>query len=75
MLNLFAAYADEEETEVQVVETRPSTSRTSSSPRKKKENEPKIFNLFSQENMLFPQKAYATAAIFPLREDAFGADD
>lgn len=51
MLNLFAAYADEEETEVQVVETRPSTSRTSSSPRKKKENEPKIFNLFSQENM------------------------
>lgn len=51
MLNLFAVYADEEETEVQVVETRPSTSRTSSSPRKKKENEPKIFNLFSQENM------------------------
>lgn len=51
MLNLFAAYADEEETEVQVVETSPSTSRTLSSPRKKKENEPKIFNLFSQENM------------------------
>lgn len=51
MLNLFAAYADEEETEVQVVETSPSTSRTLSSPRKKKENEPIIFNLFSQENM------------------------
>lgn len=51
MLNLFATYADEEETEVQVVESSPSTSRTSSSPRKKKENEPKIFNLFSQENM------------------------
>ena len=51
MLNLFAAYADEEDREAQVVETRPSPSRAPLSPRKKKENEPEMFNLFSQENM------------------------
>ena len=51
MLNLFAAYADEEQAEVQVVESRPSPSRTPSASRKKKGNEPEMFNLFSQENM------------------------
>lgn len=51
MLNLFAAYADEEQAEVQVVESRPSPSRAPSASRKKKENEPEMFNLFSQENM------------------------
>ena len=51
MLNLFAAYADEEEAEVQAVESRPSPSRVPSASRKKKGNEPEMFNLFSQENM------------------------
>ena len=51
MLNLFAAYADEEHAEVQVVESRPSPSRAPSVSRKKKGNEPEMFNLFSQENM------------------------
>ena len=51
MLNLFAAYADEEEAEVQVVESRPSPSRAPSASRKKKGDEPEMFNLFSQENM------------------------
>ncbi len=51
MLNLFAVYADEEETETQVMEARPAPSRAPSPPRKKKENEPEMFNLFSQENM------------------------
>ena len=51
MLNLFAAYADEEQAEVQVVESRPSPSRAPSASRKKKGNEPEMFNLFSQENM------------------------
>ncbi|MFR1085713.1 MAG: hypothetical protein ACLSFW_24235, partial [Bacteroides cellulosilyticus] len=36
MLNLFAAYADEEQTEVQVVESRPSSGRAPSASRKKK---------------------------------------
>ena len=51
MLNLFAAYADEEEAEVQVAESRPSPSRAPSASRKKKGDEPEMFNLFSQENM------------------------
>ncbi len=51
MLNLFAAYADEEQTEVQVVESRPSSGRAPSASRKKKGDEPEMFNLFSQENM------------------------
>ena len=51
MLNLFAAYADKEETEVQVVESRPSPGRTPSASRKRKRSEPEMFNLFSQENM------------------------
>lgn len=51
MLNLFAAYADEEEAEVQAVESRPSPSRVPSASRKKKGDEPEMFNLFSQENM------------------------
>ena len=51
MLNLFAAYADKEETEVQVVESRPSPDRTPSASRKRKRSEPEMFNLFSQENM------------------------
>ena len=51
MLNLFAAYADEEQAEVQVVESRPSPSRAPSASRKKKGDEPEMFNLFSQENM------------------------
>lgn len=51
MLNLFAAYADEEETEVQMMENRPLPGRTASASRKRKGNEPEMFNLFSQENM------------------------
>lgn len=51
MLNLFAAYADEEEAEVQMMENRPSPGRTASASRKRKGNEPEMFNLFSQENM------------------------
>ena len=51
MLNLFAAYADEEQAEVQVVKSRPSPSRAPSASRKKKGDEPEMFNLFSQENM------------------------
>ena len=51
MLNLFAAYADEEEAEVQIMESRPSPGRTPSASRKRKGNEPEMFNLFSQENM------------------------
>lgn len=51
MLNLFAAYADEEEAEVQMMESRPSPGRTASASRKRKGNEPEMFNLFSQENM------------------------
>lgn len=51
MLNLFAAYADEEEAEVQMMENRPSPGRTVSASRKRKGNEPEMFNLFSQENM------------------------
>ena len=51
MLNLFAAYADEGEAEVQAVESRPSPSRAPSASRKKKGDEPEMFNLFSQENM------------------------
>ena len=51
MLNLFAAYADEEEMEVQMMENRPSPGRTASASRKRKGNEPEMFNLFSQENM------------------------
>ena len=51
MLNLFAAYADEEQAEVQVVESRPSPGRAPSASRKKKGDEPEMFNLFSQENM------------------------
>ena len=51
MLNLFAAYADEEEAEVQAVESRPSPSRAPSASRKKKGDGPEMFNLFSQENM------------------------
>lgn len=51
MLNLFAAYANEEQAEVQVVESRPSPSRAPSASRKKKGDEPEMFNLFSQENM------------------------
>ena len=51
MLNLFAAYADEEQAEVQVVESRPSPSRAPSASRKKKGDEPEMFNLFSQDNM------------------------
>lgn len=51
MLNLFAAYAKEEEAEIQVPENKPATNRTPSSPRKRKESEPEMFNLFSQENM------------------------
>ena len=51
MLNLFATYAEEEEAEIQVPENIPATSRTPSSIRKKKESEPEMFNLFSQENM------------------------
>ena len=51
MLNLFAAYADEEQTEVQVVESRPSSGRAPSASRKKKGDEPEMFNLFSQENL------------------------
>ena len=52
-LNLFAAYADEEEAgaQVQVVESRPSPSRAPSASRKRKGSEPEMFNLFSQENM------------------------
>ena len=46
---LFAAYADEEEAEVQVAESRPSPSRAPSASRKREE--PEMFNLFSQENM------------------------
>ena len=41
MPNLFAAYADEEEAEVQVAESRPSPSRAPSASRKKKGEEPK----------------------------------
>lgn len=51
MLNLFAAYANEEEAEVQMMENRPSPGRTPSASRKRKGNEPEMFNLFSQENM------------------------
>ena len=51
MLNLFAAYADEGEAEVQAVESRPSPNRAPSASRKKKGDEPEMFNLFSQENM------------------------
>ena len=51
MLNLFAAYADEEEAEVQMMESRSSPGRTVSASRKRKGNEPEMFNLFSQENM------------------------
>lgn len=51
MLNLFAAYADEEKAEAQAVESRPSPSRAPSASRKKKGDEPEMFNLFSQENM------------------------
>ena len=51
MLNLFAAYADEEETEVQMMENRPLPGRTASASRKRKGNEPEMFNLFSQKNM------------------------
>lgn len=51
MLNLFAAYADEEQAEMQVVKSRPSPSRAPSASRKKKGDEPEMFNLFSQENM------------------------
>ena len=51
MLNLFATYADEEQAEVQVVESRPSPGRAPSASRKKKGDEPEMFNLFSQENM------------------------
>lgn len=51
MLNLFAAYADEEEAEVQMMESRSSPGRTASASRKRKGNEPEMFNLFSQENM------------------------
>lgn len=51
MLNLFAAYADEEHTEVQMVESRPSPSRAPSASRKRKGSKPEMFNLFSQENM------------------------
>nr|WP_261799131.1 N-6 DNA methylase [Bacteroides caccae] len=53
MLNLFAAYADEEEAgaQVQVVESRPSPSRALSASRKRKGSESEMFNLFSQENM------------------------
>lgn len=51
MLNLFAAYANEEEVEVQMMENRPSPGRTPSASRKRKGNEPEMFNLFSQENM------------------------
>lgn len=47
MLNLFAAYADEEQAEVQVVESRPSPGRAPSASRKKKGDEPEMFNLFS----------------------------
>lgn len=50
-LNLFAAYADEEEAGAQVVESRPSPGRAPSASRKKKGDEPEMFNLFSQENM------------------------
>ena len=49
MLNLFETYTDEEDTEVETVKNRPS--RTSPTPRKKKGDEPEMFNLFSQENM------------------------
>ena len=48
--NLFAAYAEEEEEQEQVVQRRPA-SRTPTVSRKKKGNEPEMFNLFSQENM------------------------
>ncbi|MFR7466802.1 MAG: hypothetical protein ACLUVG_21825 [Phocaeicola vulgatus] len=41
MLNLFAAYANEEEVEVQMMENRPSPGRTPSASRKRKGNEPK----------------------------------
>jgi N12 class adenine-specific DNA methylase len=51
MLNLFAAYADEEEAEVQMMESRTAPGRTASASRKRKGNEPEMFNLFSQENM------------------------
>lgn len=51
MLNLFTAYADEEQAEVQMVESRPSPGRAPSASRKKKGDEPEMFNLFSQENM------------------------
>lgn len=51
MLNLFATYADEEEAEVQMMENRLSPGRTASASRKRKGNEPEMFNLFSQENM------------------------
>ncbi|KAB3629698.1 DNA methylase, partial [Phocaeicola vulgatus] len=44
-------YADEEEAEVQMMESRPSPGRTASASRKRKGNEPEMFNLFSQENM------------------------
>lgn len=50
-LNLFAAYADEEEAGAQVVESKPSPGRAPSASRKKKGDEPEMFNLFSQENM------------------------
>ena len=50
-LNLFAAYADEEEAGTQVVESKPSPGRAPSASRKKKGDEPEMFNLFSQENM------------------------
>lgn len=49
MLNLFETYTDEEDTEVETVKSRPS--RPSQTPRKKKGDEPEMFNLFSQENM------------------------
>ncbi len=51
MLNLFAAYADEEQAEVQVVESRPSPNRAPSASRKKKGDELEMFNLFSQEHV------------------------
>lgn len=49
MLNLFETYTDEEDTEVETVKSRPS--RPSQTPRKKKGDEPEMFNIFSQENM------------------------
>lgn len=51
MLNLFEAYTDEEDTDAETVKSKPSSGHTSSTPRKKKGDEPEMFNLFSQENM------------------------